>query len=98
MVVQIKALEEAGCQVVRVAVLNKDDAQAIKDIVAQINIPLVADIHFNPDYAIMAIKNGVNKIRLNPGNIKDENKIKEIVLLCKKNKVPIRIGIKMQEV
>lgn len=90
---QIKALEEAGCEVVRVAVLTKNDAYAIKDIVSQINIPLVADIHFNPDYAIIAINSGVNKIRLNPGNIKDEAKIKEIVMLCKEKKIPIRIGI-----
>lgn len=90
---QIKSLEEAGCEIVRVAVLNKEDAMAIKDIVKNINIPLVADIHFNPDYAIMAIKNGVNKIRLNPGNIKSEEKIKEIVKLCKEYKIPIRIGI-----
>lgn len=90
---QIKALEEAGCEVVRVAVLTKTDAYAIKDIVAQINIPLVADIHFNPDYAIIAIQSGVNKIRLNPGNIKDEAKIREIVMLCKEKNIPIRIGI-----
>lgn len=92
-VAQIKQLEEAGCEIVRVAVLNEEDARAIKDIVENINIPLVADIHFNPDYAIMAIKNGVNKIRLNPGNIKNEEKIKEIVNLCKEYKIPIRIGI-----
>lgn len=92
-VAQIKKLEEAGCEAVRIAILDKEDANAVKDIVKQINIPLIADIHFNPDYAIIAIKNGINKIRLNPGNIKDEAKIKEIVELCKEYKIPIRIGI-----
>ena len=90
---QIKELEKYGCDIIRVAVLNKDDAYAIKDIKAQIDIPLVADIHFDPELALIAIEQGVDKIRLNPGNISDKNKIIEIVNACKKRHIPIRIGV-----
>ncbi len=90
---QIHELEEAGCEIIRVAVLDMEDAKAIKEIKKQINIPLVCDIHFNPDFAIESIKNGTDKIRLNPGNIENEEKIKEIVKLCKERHIPIRIGI-----
>lgn len=90
---QIKMLEAAGCEIIRVAVLDIEDAKAIKEIVKNINIPLVADIHFNPDYAIEAIKSGVNKIRLNPGNINNKDKIIEIVNLAKEKNIPIRIGV-----
>lgn len=90
---QIKRLEDAGCEIVRVAILEMEDAKAIKEIKKEISIPLVADIHFNPDFAIAAINNGADKIRLNPGNIENEDKIKEIVNLCKERHVPIRIGI-----
>lgn len=92
-VTQIKELEEAGCQIIRVAILDMNDALAVKEIKKQISIPLVADIHFNPDFAIAAILNGADKIRLNPGNIENEDKIKEIVSLCKQRHIPIRIGI-----
>jgi len=90
---QIHKLEEAGCEIIRVAILDAQDAKAVAQIKKQIHIPLVCDIHFNPDFAIQAIKAGTDKIRLNPGNIEDEEKIKEIVELCKERKVPIRIGI-----
>ena len=90
---QINQLEKAGCQIVRVAILEMADALAIKEIKKEINIPIVGDIHFNPDFAIAAINNGIDKIRLNPGNIENEDKIKEIVNLCKERSVPIRIGI-----
>lgn len=90
---QINELEDAGCQIVRVAILELEDAKAIKEIKKQIHIPIVSDIHFNPDFAIAAINNGTDKIRLNPGNIENEDKIKEIVNLCKERHVPIRIGI-----
>ncbi len=90
---QILRLEEAGCEIIRVAILDKDDALAVKQIKEQIHIPLVSDIHFNPDFAIAAIRSGTDKIRLNPGNIEDENKIREIVELCKERQIPIRIGI-----
>ena len=90
---QIKRLEEAGCEIIRVAILDMEDALAVSQIKKQISIPLVCDIHFNPDFAIAAINNGTDKIRLNPGNIENEDKIKEIVNLCKERHVPIRIGI-----
>ena len=90
---QIKRLEEAGCEIIRVAILELEDAKAIKEIKKEIHIPIVSDIHFNPDFAIAAINNGTDKIRLNPGNIENEEKIREIVTLCKERHIPIRIGI-----
>ena len=90
---QINELEELGCDIIRVAVLDKEDAYSIHKIKEGINIPLVADIHFDPELAIIAINEGVDKIRLNPGNIKDKNKIVEIVKLCKEKQIPIRIGV-----
>ena len=90
---QIRRLEDVGCEIIRVAILDLEDAKAVKEIKKQINIPLVCDIHFNPDFAIEAIKSGTDKIRLNPGNIENEDKIKEIVTLCKERNIPIRIGI-----
>ncbi len=90
---QIHRLEEAGCEIIRVAILEMEDAKAIKEIKKQIHIPIVSDIHFNPDFAIAAINNGTDKIRLNPGNIENEDKIREIVNLCKERHIPIRIGI-----
>lgn len=92
-VAQIKKLEDAGCEIIRVAILELEDAKAIKEIKKQIHIPIVSDIHFNPDFAIAAINNGTDKIRLNPGNIENPDKIKEIVDLCKERHIPIRIGI-----
>ncbi|MBO6262411.1 MAG: flavodoxin-dependent (E)-4-hydroxy-3-methylbut-2-enyl-diphosphate synthase [Bacilli bacterium] len=91
----IKEINECaalGASMMRVSILDEEDAAAIKEIKKGIKIPLIADIHFNGDFAIAAIKNGANKIRLNPGNINDENKIKEIVELAKKKKVTIRVG------
>ena len=90
---QINELEELGCDIIRVAVLDKEDAYSIHKIKEGIHIPLVADIHFDPELAIIAINEGVDKIRLNPGNIKDKNKIVEIVNLCKEKQIPIRIGV-----
>ncbi|MBO7675996.1 MAG: flavodoxin-dependent (E)-4-hydroxy-3-methylbut-2-enyl-diphosphate synthase [Erysipelotrichaceae bacterium] len=90
---QIRRLQDVGCEIIRVAILDLVDAKAVKDIKQQIDIPLVCDIHFNPDFAIEAIKAGTDKIRLNPGNIENEDKIKEIVTLCKQKHIPIRIGI-----
>jgi len=90
---QILELESVGCEIIRTAVLDKEDALAIKEIKKHIHIPLVADIHFNGDLAIEAIKAGADKIRLNPGNLEDKAKIVEIVKLCKEKHIPIRIGI-----
>ena len=90
---QIKLLEKAGCEIIRVACLDIEDAKAIKEIKKQINIPIVADIHFDYKIALEAINSGVNKIRINPGNIGDEEKVKKVVEACKQNKIPIRIGV-----
>lgn len=90
---QINELEKLGCDIIRVAVLDKEDAYSIHKIKEGIHIPLVADIHFDPELAIIAIKEGVDKIRLNPGNINNKEKIKEIVNLCKERHIPIRIGV-----
>ena len=90
---QINKLESYGCEIIRVAVLDMEDAKAIGAIKKGINIPLVADIHFNPELAIESIKQGVDAIRLNPGNITNKEKIKEIVTLCKEKQIPIRIGV-----
>ena len=90
---QILDLEKLGCEIIRVAVLDIEDAYSIHKIKEKIHIPLVADIHFDPELAIIAIKEGVDKIRLNPGNIRDKDKIKEIVELCKERHIPIRIGV-----
>ena len=92
-VAQIRRLEDAGCEIIRVAILDMKDARAVSQIKKQIRIPLVCDIHFNPDFALEAIRQGTDKIRLNPGNIEDETKIREIVTLCKEKHIPIRIGI-----
>ena len=89
---EINECAKLGADMMRVAILDEADAKAIKEIKKQISIPLIADIHFNADLAIMAIKNGVDKIRLNPGNINDESKIKEIVTLAKRKNVVIRVG------
>ena len=92
-VAQIKALEEAGCDIVRVAVLDMDAAEAIGEIVKKIHIPLVADIHFDYRLAIKCIESGADKIRLNPGNIGDESRVKAVVAAAKERHIPIRIGI-----
>ncbi len=91
---QIKELEKEGCEIIRVAVPDMEAAKKLGKIKKRINIPLVADIHFSAQLALEAIDQGVDKLRINPGNIKKE-KIKEVVLKAKKHKVPIRIGINM---
>lgn len=90
---QILELEKAGCEIVRVACLDIDDAKAIKEIKQKINIPVVADIHFDYKIALEAIESGVDKIRINPGNIGSEERVKKVVESCKKHKIPIRIGV-----
>ncbi len=90
---QILKLEKAGCEIIRVACLNIEDAKAIKEIKKQIHIPIVADIHFDYKIALEAINSGVDKIRINPGNIGNEEKTKLVVEACKKNHIPIRIGV-----
>ena len=89
---QILELEAAGCEIIRVAVKDFEDAEAIKDIVNNIHIPLVADIHFDYRLALKSIENGVHKIRINPGNMPKEH-IKTIVEKCNEKNIPIRIGV-----
>lgn len=92
-VAQILELERLGCEIIRVAVLDREDALSIGKIKQRIHIPLVADIHFDPELALISIREGVDKIRLNPGNISNPDKIKEIVSSCKERGIPIRIGV-----
>ncbi len=92
-VAQIKRLEEAGCQLVRVTVNNQEAARAIREIKKNISIPLVADIHFDYRLALAAIENGVDKVRINPGNIGRREKVEAVVKACKERGIPIRIGV-----
>lgn len=92
-VAQIKRLEEAGCQIVRVACPDMRAAEAISAIKAQINIPLVVDIHFDYKLALKAIEGGADKIRINPGNIGRKEKVEAVVKAAKEKGVPIRIGV-----
>ncbi|MFD2670521.1 flavodoxin-dependent (E)-4-hydroxy-3-methylbut-2-enyl-diphosphate synthase [Marinicrinis sediminis] len=92
-VAEILRLEEAGCQIVRVTVNNEEAAEAIKEIKKRIHIPLVADIHFDYRLALMAIENGIDKVRINPGNIGRKEKVEAVVKACKEKGIPIRIGV-----
>ncbi len=90
---QILALEKAGCEIIRVACLDEADAKAIKNIKEKIHIPIVADIHFDYKIALTAIDSGVDKIRINPGNIGSSDKTRAVVEACKAKQIPIRIGV-----
>ena len=92
-VAEIKGLEEAGCEIIRCAVPDMEAAEALAEIKRQINIPLVADIHFHYQLALQALKSGVDCLRLNPGNIRDREKVETIVQDAKARQVPIRIGV-----
>ena len=90
---QINELHEKGCEIVRLAVLNKDAAAAIKDIAKLSPVALVADIHFDYRLAIECINNGIQGLRLNPGNIGKRENVEKVVKLAKQQKIPIRIGV-----
>lgn len=90
---QINRMAERGCELVRLAVLNKDAADAIKDIVKKSPVPLIADIHFDYKLAIQCINNGINALRLNPGNIGKRENVEKVVSLAKQQNIPIRIGV-----
>lgn len=90
---QIKELADAGCEIIRVAVLDMEAAQAIGEIKKQISIPIVADIHFDYRLAIEAMKSGADKIRINPGNIGDIDRVKAVVDTAKERDIPIRVGV-----
>ena len=90
---QIRELEEVGCELIRAAVPDMEAAQALGEIKNNINLPLVADIHFRPDLALEAMEQGVDKVRINPGNIGSEDKIQQVIERAKERDVPIRIGV-----
>ena len=90
---QINELVAKGCELVRLAVLNQEAADAIKDIVKKSPVPLIADIHFDYKLAIKCINNGINALRLNPGNIGKRENVEKVVTLAKQQQIPIRIGV-----
>ncbi len=90
---QIDELSERGCELVRLAVLNKDAAASIKEIVKHSKIPVIADIHFDYRLALQCIENGISALRINPGNIGKRENVEKVVKLAKTNNIPIRIGI-----
>lgn len=90
---QIHELENAGCEIIRVAVPDIVAAKAVADIKKQIHIPLVVDIHFDYRLALECMKNGADKVRINPGNIGDRDRVKQVVEMAKEREIPIRIGV-----
>lgn len=92
-VAQILALEQVGCELVRLAVIDMEDAEAIKEIKKQVHIPLVADIHYDYRLALACVASGIDKIRINPGNIGERKNVEAVVEACKEKHIPIRIGI-----
>lgn len=90
---QIKKLEKAGCEIIRVAVPDMQAAECIRDIKKSIDIPLVADIHFDYRLALKCMDNGIDKIRINPGNIGSADRVKQVADMAKKNHIPIRVGV-----
>ncbi len=90
---QIRALKTAGCQIARLSVQNMEAARGFADICKESELPLVADIHFDYKLAIAAAEGGASKIRINPGNIGGEDRVKAVVDVCKEKKIPIRIGV-----
>ncbi len=89
---QIAALENAGCELVRVAIADEADALALKLLKQKVRLPIVADVHFSPKLAVMAIENGADKVRINPGNIGGEKEIKYVADCVKRHGVPVRVG------
>ncbi len=90
---QAKALEEAGCQVIRAAIPDMEAVRLIPALKENVSVPIVADIHFNYKLALEAVSAGVDKIRINPGNIGDDSRVKEVADACKSHNIPIRIGV-----
>ncbi|MBI9032313.1 flavodoxin-dependent (E)-4-hydroxy-3-methylbut-2-enyl-diphosphate synthase [bacterium] len=92
-VAQIHQLEEAGCQIIRLAVPDEESAKALKLILPQVSIPTIADIHFDYKLALASIESGIDGLRLNPGNIGSEWKVREVIRAAQENSIPIRIGV-----
>lgn len=90
---QIKRLEASGCDIIRLAITDNEDAQAIKEIKKNIKIPMIADIQYDYKLALESIENGIDGLRINPGNIGSLDRVKEIVKACKNNQISIRIGV-----
>lgn len=90
---QINQLTAAGCDIIRCAVPTMDAAKALKEIKKQVQIPVVADIHFDYRLAIAAMENGADKIRINPGNIGSTERVKAVVDVAKERNIPIRVGV-----
>src|SRR5213080_174898 len=93
-VAEIQKLAAAGADLVRVAVPEKKDTLALKEILPQVTVPIVADVHFHFQRALEAIDAGVHKIRLNPGNISDHAQVRDVIQACKARRLPIRVGVK----
>jgi (E)-4-hydroxy-3-methylbut-2-enyl-diphosphate synthase len=92
-VAQVRKLAEGGCDIVRVAVPDKRDTDALPAILEQSPVPIVADVHFHYERALEAVEAGVHKIRLNPGNIKDRKQVDRVIRACRERKIPIRVGV-----
>jgi len=92
-VAQIRALAEAGCDIVRVAVPEKRDTDALRSILEQSPVPIIADVHFHFERALEAVGAGVHKIRLNPGNISDRKQVDRVIAACRDHQIPIRVGV-----
>jgi len=90
---QINRLAKAGCEIIRVAVPREEDALALPEIVKNSPIPVIGDVHFSPRIAFLSLESGIHGIRLNPGNINDKGKIKEILQECKKRNIAVRLGV-----
>ena len=90
---QIHALEAAGCEIIRIAIPDQAAAEAVDRIKEQISIPLIADIHFNYKYALACAERGIDAIRINPGNIGGDDRVKAVATVCREKKIPIRIGV-----
>lgn len=90
---QAKRLEEAGCQIIRVAIPDKSAVGLISKLKETVSVPIVADIHFDYRLALESVAAGVDKIRINPGNIGDESRVKQVVQACKQHEIPIRVGV-----
>ena len=91
-VAQILSLERAGCDIARVAVADEDDARALKEVTAQVHVPVVADVHFSAKLAVLAVENGADKLRINPGNIGGEAEVARVADCLKAHHIPVRVG------
>ena len=92
-IAQALALQEAGCDIVRVSVPDKQTIKTVEALKQNISIPLVADIHFDWRLALESVAAGVDKVRINPGNIGDESRVKEVAVACREKNIPIRVGV-----